>query len=383
MYKYLFFCVLAIVFFLPEYYLPILEKKLGWQAQILGGETGRKIKPIFFPKKWLSGKYQKQYTSALKDQSPVRDLLVRTRNQLEYSTLNTIGNQQVIPGKEGVLYSKSYIDAARGIDFKGEQWIQQKASKLKIIINYFKNKGIPLVVVTPPGKPRIYPQHLPQVYQNESTSPTNRGLFLKTFKELNIPLIDFTFFKAYEAKTGNPVYPQFGLHWNYLGAAIAADTISAYCSKQGDFSFPDRIGVDSIPFSTHFKPTDTELLRSANLLSQIEAQPMPYPIVQYTNLADSLKPKAIVIGDSYYQILLKEGYHEALFQSDSPFWFYFKTEAFKQAAAYHGFKRDGKGIMDRLAAADMILLSCSETNLAKFGFGFIDLVYEQIEEIKE
>ncbi len=377
-FKYILFLFLAVAFFLPEYYLPVLEQQMGWQAAALGGDVAPKNKPIFFPKKWMNGRYQKQYEGYLKDQSSTRDLLVRTRNQVAYDLLNTIGNHTIIPGSDGMLFSKDYADAAVGRDFKGEEWIIRQTQKLRTIINYFKEKGVAFLILLPPGKPHVYPEQLPQNYRSTTKKPTNRATFINQFKVNNIPFLDFDFFLDYETQTGMPVYPKAGLHWNYLGAALAADSITSYLKRQYVLTLPAFKWPATIPFSTDFEGTDTELLRSANLLQPQELPPMPYPVIQFETLSDSLAPKAVVIGDSYYQILLKKGYHEALFQEGSPYWHYFGAEGFKSTDKLKKFAKNTRPIMRELENMDLIVLASSETNLTRFGFGFIDYVYEQI-----
>jgi len=360
------------------FYLPLMEKYFDWQTATLSGESTAQNTPVLIPKMWMNGRYQKQYEASVKDRSPVRDLLIRTRNQIEFDVLSTIGNQTILLGKEDMLFSKNYVDAAFRKNTKSEAWIIDQVAKLEVIVDYFEKKGISFLVLTPPSKASVYPENLPTTFLKNKSLTTNRSIFIAAFKDKEIPFIDFDFFIGYESKKGLPVYPQAGLHWNYLGAALAADTIQKYLTYHYHLKLPQFIWSDTIPLHTNFESTDTELLRSMNLLKVINLRPEPYPEIRYTSQPDSLQPKAIVIGDSYYQILLKKGYHEHLFQTGSPYWHYFGAEGFKQNDSLKKFNRKKHQIMEKLERSELIILSASEANMTKFGFGFIDFVYAQI-----
>ena len=378
-YKYILFIFLAAAFFLPEIYLPLIEQKMGWQVTTLGGQTNQKERPTFNARKWQLGHYQKHYDSYVKDQSLARDLMVRFRNQLDYDFFNASGNKTIILGKEGMLYSKKYIEAVVLPNTRSKEWVEEQARKLKFIIDYFEQKNTKFLVISPPSKARVYPDELPNNFQGIQPPTTNRSLFKSAFAQQEIPFLDLDFLITYESKHQLPVYPQAGLHWNYLGAALVADSVRQFLVDNYDLAMPAFVWQDTIPIHTNFKLTDTELSRSANLLNAIDLKPMPYPEIKYTFLSDKLCPKAIVIGDSYYQILLEEGHHENLFQKGSPYWHYFGAERFTSKDKLNKFVRKEHQVLTKIAAADIVIIAFSESNLSKFSNGFVDFVYSEIQ----
>jgi len=327
----------------------------------------------------MVGKYQNHYEDYIKDQSRVRDLMVRFRNQIDYDVFNTIGNQTIILGEDNMLFSKGYIDAVIRPTIKSEAWVKEKVRRLRTIIDYFEQKNTAFLVISPPSKARVYPDKLPSNLRNLKQQTTNRSFFKAAFEQYDIPFIDFDFLIDYESTHQLPTYPQAGLHWNYLAAALATDTMRHFLVAHYDLVMPTFIWPDTIPFHTDFKSTDTELLRSANLYSAVDLNPMPYPEINYSNIPDSLCPKAIVIGDSYYQILNEEGYHEALFRKGSPYWHYFGAEGFTRKDKLKRFNKNNHEVVEKIKAADVVIIASSETNLSRFSFGFIDFVYEKIQ----
>jgi len=373
--SYFFFLLLCGILFLPPFYLPFLEKKLGWQFGELGGFSVKQDKPILTWNNWIKGKYQKQYNNFLNDKTEVKRIMVRTRNKWDYDVFGTLGNKEVLLGKENMLFDQSYCNSRNGLDFKGRDWIAEQLAKLKVIVEYLKTHDTHFLIVVPPAKARVFPDLLPDSQRNFPRDSTNWETFNQLFSEFQIPFLDFHFLLNYEEKNNLSVYPQTGLHWNYLGAALTLDSMLQVLERQDSIAFPNIIWNTPIPINDNFEDTDLELLRSINLSEGFPQYPMPYPILHFSEIP---KTKSIVIGDSYYKILFRKGYHEKVFQKKSPFWYYYNRQLFKKKDSEKWFDHNPKKVLPQLEATDVVILSCSEINLVKFGFGFIEAIHKEV-----
>lgn len=371
----LLFALLAI--FALHWYIPFLQKKWdGLQVSKLNGSYEDTQKPNFWTYTWLNGDYQKAYDAYLRDRSDIAPLMVRLKSQVDYSLFNKISHQNIMPGINNYLFAKTDCDAYIGKNYKGYEWISEKVRKLKAIIDHYESKGKHFVVLTPPSKASVFPEHLPAFYRNYPVDSTNRTTFNALFEANDIPFIDFEYLKAEAHRRPYPVYPQAGLHWSNYGLSMAADSLRNYIGEKLNIQMIEMNWEDSIVMKTQLENSDNELMTAANFLMVPELSDLAYPQIKYISDSTTVSPKILSVGDSFYLLIYKYGIHKALFAKGSMFWYYHHE-------LYPARMKNGKRVyaggldpLEHIEANDMIIITVYEQNLERFAFNFVDKTYD-------
>lgn len=374
----LFFLVLALIT-LPEYYLPALERAFpALQAPVLGGSFERVDYPRFWPQKWLTGDYQDQFEQARRNQSPIAPFVVRRRNQLLRDVFGDSGAPRVVYGENGYFYAVEYCEAFAGMDYIGRSAIQAKVQQLQRIQELLGPDGPRLLVLLPPGKPRVLPENLPSFYRSRQADSTNWQVFSELLMASGVPFLNFNFLIREKEALPYPIYPQFGLHWNHYGAAVAADTMRRAVGRLLGKALPDMEYRESVEVSDSLRSTDKELLYGANIMREPPIKPMPYPGIEYRRDSLTYLPKVLIIGDSYYKIWYDCGVQQGLFHPESSFWYYYGT-AYPPRGGQHARSLP---ILEETMRRDVILLPHAEINLGNFGFGYLERLEEALLEAR-
>ena len=378
---YLLFGLLFMAFFLTMQYLPVLQKQVPkLQGKRLQGSYEETKRPNFWPRRWMDGSYQKGFESYLKDRNVIAPFFVRMKTEVDYHLFHDIPHENILAGKNGHFFPKTDCEAYVGGNFVGEKDLKGKVDKLKFLIEHYQQKGIQFLIMLPPGKPAIYPEYLPDYYQEHPKDSTNRNVIRKLLHDRKIPFLDFDFLKNHK-EDGYALFAQASLHWSHYGFGLAADHMRDYIVDELKLPMPLIQWKDSIEVRDQFAGMDTELVNGSNFLSPPPLDPVPYPIFRY-QMEDSLaqKTKILSVSDSYYLALWDHGLHSNLFAEGSLF-FYYNHEV--HPPRHQNGKRMYAHEFDHLATieeAQLIVITVYETNLNRFGFKFIEGVYEKIKE---
>ena len=370
----LFFLVLALIT-LPEYYLPALQQAVpALQAPVLGGSFERVDYPRFWPQKWLTGDYQDQFEKARRNQSPIAPFIVRHRNQMLRDIFGDSGAPRVVYGENDYFYSIEYCQAFAGMDYIGRNALEARVLQLQRIQELLGPDGPKLLVLLPPGKPRVLPENLPAFFRERQADSSNWRVFSELLEASGVPFMNFDFLIRQKEALPYPIYPQFGLHWNYYGATIAADSMRQKVGQLLGKNLPVMEYQQSISMRDSLMSTDKELLYGANIMREPPVKPMPYPTIEYRQDSLTFQPDALVIGDSYYKIWYDYGLQAGLFHPESSFWYYYGT-AFPPQGGQHA---QSLPILEETKRRDIILLPHAEINLNNFSFGYLDRLEEAL-----
>jgi len=365
--------------FLPHYYLPFLQDKGQiLQTEVLQGAYEQTHKPNFWPRKWMSGDYQKGYESYVRDRNPITPFAVRLNTQIDYSLYNSIAHQNIFPGKDGELYTKTDCEAYVGIDFIGSKKIKEQVQKLRDLIDYYKADSIPFLVLIPAGKPGILTKKMPAFYQHYPKDSSNRAVFLSTLKQYDIPHLDFDFLKTIRDTSAQALFGQASLHWSRFAYSTTADTLRSYIIRNFGIDLPELIRAELSDSKTAFSTTDKELINGANFLTEPKLKPIPHPAITFQSDSTLEKQRILSIGDSYYLSFYKNGIHDGLFDSRSKF-LYYNHEVYPEST--NNGQRVYAGDLDILSEVErskLIIITVYETNLKRFGFNFVEKLWEEV-----
>jgi len=130
--------------------------------------------------------------------------------------------KRVIVGKNGWLFlGNDYnqtINQYRGIKQLKEKELKNWFSFFENIDAYLANQKIPLYILIPPDKHRIYPEFLPDHLSKKGISPYEQILA----KNKNLQIIDLlNTLQKKNKKSEHLLYYKTDSHWNFYGAYLA------------------------------------------------------------------------------------------------------------------------------------------------------------------
>jgi len=188
---------------------------------------------------WFAGTYQESQDKYLNDHFGFRSFFIRLNHQWRFSFFNKVKTQWVVVGKENYLYEENYIKAWYGDDFIGQDSIEQRMYKLKMLQDTLNQLEKRIIVVLAPGKGSFYPEYIPDNLHKERGT-TNIDVYRQYIEKWNINCIDFNrYFIDNKEKSPYPLYPQYGIHWSYYGMCLAADSMVRYVEKINNIDMPN------------------------------------------------------------------------------------------------------------------------------------------------
>ena len=355
-------------FILLVMFLPLLQRYLHFtKERELQGAYVHAVEPTFTKENWFSGKYQDSSSKWLNESFGYRNTLVRLRNQIGWELYGYSYANSTILGKEGFLFDIDNMKAYNGKDFIGKDSVKFHVTKIKLLQEKLAANGITLIVVLAPGKASFHHEYLPDD-QQQKIGPTNYETYREAFEKSEVNTIDFhRWFDQLKTKTEYPLYPKCGVHWSKLGALFAADSLISYVS--GKVNQPmARFVFDRIYTSDTLQDPDFDIGSAMNLLYDVDPPPMAYADFHAGKSLPGFKPRALVVGDSYFWTMPSKEMQESAFNGID--FFYYNHDLFPNSDP--GMKVDGSKInlLSEISGCDVVILLATEANLPRFPWGF-------------
>lgn len=270
---------------------------------------------------WVHDVYQKNADVLATENIGYRGFLTRLRNQIDYSLFYLAHSDKAIVGKDDILFDEWYLNAWTGRTFIGEEFIDIKLHKLKMVQDTLRELGTELVFVLAPDKATFFEEKVPAYYQRKRYPQNNYSYLSERAQNIGIDFIDLNnYFTSIKHTCQYPLYPKSGIHWSNYGSYIALDSIIKYIETAKNIDLND-ITVDSIEVTTSPKHPDYDIGQNINLLCKIPQWEMAYPSLSFENNQDKPKPKMLVSGDSYYFNIYNYEFTSHLFDNNA-FWYY-------------------------------------------------------------
>lgn len=359
------FLLLLIILFL---FIPLKRNVLSFiKEKPLYGSYSLSEKPNISINGWFSGDFQKNYSAYFRENVGFRKFFVRLNNQVQYSFFNKTNAKDVEIGKENYLFEGGYIRDYMGTSFIGEIAINKKLKKLKAIQDELKTENTNLIIAFAPGKASYFPEYFPSKYDTTKKTTSNYSCYVAACKKLSIDFIDFnSYFVEHKKHNNINLFPKGGIHWNEYGIALALDSLSNYLKNEQIAQLPP-FSIEEVTFPEKLVESDKDVSNAMNLLFEYSAYKMPRPNYLFKSDSTVVKPKLLIIGDSYGFGLIYSPLTNYLFETVE-LWYYNK-EVYPQR---NSDKTVGLSIKEKLKAFDIVLLLSTETNLFKFDFEFSD-----------
>lgn len=239
----------------------------------------------------LSGDYQQLYGEWFEENLSVRNIMVRSYNELLYKLQVT--NNSIICGKDNWLYSTDYVEAYyKYIQLPNvEITYPEYAKKIKTIQDRLKKRGKTFIYVISPSKAEIYPEYIPFRYKNMNylERKTNREREIGEFKRNNVNYYD-TKEDMLKIKETRPAFYRQGIHWSYANCSNVLKNIF----EQNIDDFQMDIHIKNANFASG---ADQDLYLLENIWS------LPYSDeyfdVQIKYKDNEKKPKIFILGTSF------------------------------------------------------------------------------------
>jgi len=368
--------VLLLTILTSLFVLHFSQHRFKWvELQPLHGYYAESKKTKFTWERWFSGEYQEKRDDYLTNHFGFRNFLVRVNNQLRFSLFDKIKPKHVLMGKDFYLYESHYIGSWYGDDFVGQEVIESKSYKLKLIQDTLNQMGKKIIAVLAPGKGSFYPEYIPDKYHKERGT-ANIDVYRQYIEKWNINCIDFDrYFIENKYTSPYPLFPQLGIHWSYYGMCIAADSILRYIEKMNNIEMP-RFYWENIKLSQPLFEDD-DIFRAMNLLFQYRTFDMAYPELRLELDADSTKskPSLMVVADSFYWGIYNMGWSNLF--TDDHFWYYNKT-IYPEDTYMHPYTTEDIDMQEEIMKHDIIIILCTHGNMHSFGWGFIENCYDAL-----
>lgn len=258
-------------------------------------------------KTYYDGTFQNYLTDHAKRNSGFREVCIRSYNQSLFSLFGKSTNNTLVPGLNKEMYLQIYLNEIKGKTLKdcygSEEYFKTKAQKdiekTLVLIDSLKHHNTAFLFVEAPSKTWVYPEYMPQEYQDSIMPFCVQDYYTQLFKENGIPHIDFlSYFKSMKGQTEYPLYTRYGTHWAESTIPFVADSVLSKIGSLIGQEMPHIVCVDENP-STHYSKQDGEIENLMNLLLPIRKPALPQPIMA---LSDTTlrKPNILVIADSYF-----------------------------------------------------------------------------------
>ncbi|WP_343631462.1 hypothetical protein [Fluviicola sp.] len=355
-------------------FIPMIQHKFRFlEEKPLNGSFALSTKPEWTKKSWFSGEYQEKQDKYLAEHTGFYPSWVRLYNQWNFSLFDVIHANGVIAGKEHYLFEENYISAYYGMDFAGDKKIAETSRQLKLVQDTLKKKGIDLVVILAPGKASYVPEFIPDKYASSKKGKTNFEGYLKAFNKQAVAYIDMhTWFESMKRTTKHPLFSKTGIHWTAYGQFLVADSLVNYVSKSTKHEIP-RLVLEKTELSDIALIDDGDIQKGANLMFDIRDLKLAYPKFHPNRAPEKEDPKVMVVSDSFYWGLFNSNVSNWLF-NNGEFWYY-NEQIYPNSYTKETWAKD-QDLNKKLEENKVVFIICTDANLPRLGFGFIERAYE-------
>lgn len=348
-----------------------------WNFKKLNGVEEPAPMPALTFQSYVDGSFQSGTETHLMHNFGFREPVLRLYNQYLWDCYNKtyVHRGILVIGKDGWLYEPWAVDDYYQVEFllhahNAEQMTQKLTDEAKRVYqlqHILEPYGCKLFVCLVPSKDLIYPEHLPDkpISKLDSENKMSARYFCADeYARLNVNVLNLEqYFLQVKDTADFMLFPQTGTHWSKYGALFAADTLIRYMEHLGDINMHNiAIGPRTLKDADE---ADTDLESLLNLI-----RPLDRPQCYYANVttdidSTAVKPKMIVIGDSFWWNIAYQVPVQNIF-SEFPYWYYNSTIFYDPA--YHSVKE--VNLTKELLSADFIVLFYSSTQLYKLNNGF-------------
>lgn len=337
----------------------VQESKYQLLADSLDGEEN-----------YFDGTWQRLKAYQLQEELLIRNPMIKMRNQIEFSMFGKVNAEHMY--RYGDQYFRFYcVDYHEGYLFKGEQEINDQVKRLKAVQEVLSD-SIPIISAIAPSKTYLYGELLPE-FNTKQTEYSNYKYIKKTLIENDMHCLDFNqWFVDIKGTEEAPLMGSGGVHWSRYGSTLAMDSLVNYVNvKTGsDFRRPTWVLEDSDTVCYH----DNDAAKLSNLL--IPPYDKELKNVNFLPAENNKsKMKALIISDSFFDVVSIYGLRDQIFTTDSKYDYYYGTQIGIPA---HNQRLESDEFMDYIKSVDCVIIMSDIVNMENYGWGFVEEAYEKL-----
>ena len=358
--------------------LPILQEHTNlFPTKPLNGVFVPTPKPTPSFETYRNNTYQPTLEKYISENFGFRAPVIRLYNQFLWDGFHKtqISEDQMVRGKKGWLYEPGSVSNYYQRQFyffapdatTMSTMLTKEAQRLLMLQNTLETFGTHLLVCQVPSKDLVYPEYLPEDADTSYVgAPKMSARFFneEIYNQLGINHLNLEqWFLQIKDTADFMLFPKTGMHWSNYASLLAADTLIRYMEHLGSINMRNLVIGPRV--LDNARQPDDDLERLLNLWRPISKPQYDYAECTSDGDTTAIKPKVIVIGDSFWwsiaaQLELKD------FFSVAPYWYYNNTIYYDPR--YNAVKE--VNIADELCSADFVVLSYSATQQYRMNDGF-------------
>lgn len=268
--------------------------------------------------------WQKQFDKYIDFHLVTKKSMHRVYNQMLYSIFYTTSNPNIIIGKDGYIFEKTYATALlyELNEFQKDE-LKKKISVIERLSAYLKSKNKILIVRISPSKAEYYSEHLPSTYER-FVDMKNRGEYKPNWYQVFMELIRDTDVIIYDRhdlyeklkQSDEIVFTKGGTHWSLVPMADYINGLNAIIHKNSGRSIPKIEEVLKYSSNTVMgSPDDNDILNLAFDCFHISYDNIS-PNILYKSTAGDRSISVFSVGQSFSTQILTTVFSRL----ESPIW---------------------------------------------------------------
>lgn len=354
----------------------MLLQLIGYNTFGLFGDFSLPGKPEYTQEGFLKAEYQDAYAEYIRTHNPIYNELIRINNQYRFTVFGELPNGGAIEVKDRILMDKGRIQTVLGQDAITQTDWDYYMPMLDFVADTLKKLHKPLLYVIAGEKPHIYFDALPDTMQQKQKTATSYKWYVDHLK--NDDRLGFIDMAAYYLKIKDTckiaLYPKYSVHWSIYSVYLATDSIAETANRylpNYEAALPKLKGYE---VTKDKRMLEYEMLDFLNMYWSYPKTENSYPLLDFKKTTTKKKPRVMVIGDSFGQMLADLGYLYEAFDDSSVFLRY--NAEFRRKGDTKLTNANKLNYWDEFDKADMVIIISSELNLTNFSLGFTEKAYD-------
>lgn len=333
----------------------------------------------------LDGSWQADTGTYFSENMPGREYMIKTKNQLVYEIFHNTPAPRVVIGKEDVLFSRSVI----------ELWYQLTGptedafiAELKDTISEFRYlmecRGIQTMIYITPSKARYYEAYIPDLFSRTALPRNPEASAYEKLKTalgtMDIPVFDsIEWLDAHregDTLDGLPLFNTTGMHWTATTGAKVGAALGSFMEETLGYDLPS-LTIVSEPAPEPMYP-DADLAGIMNMYTSL-TDTYTRPVIAVTEMPEE-SPSILCRGGSFMgqslsQLILNGCFEKDIYMENTQFF----TERFTKVEQFTEYEQ--VDLKEAFQDIDLVVLEVNEASIDVMGFGFMEYVLEQQDEI--
>lgn len=362
---------------------PLILKGTDEKFRFSGVENQAQF-PEITAQKLLDGQAQTEFEPYVQQHLPGKPFMVRLRNEITFSLLDTVSNINYSMSKDKNLFSwenvSYYLQYFAPVSKEGAYELVEKLERLQKLL---EDAGKQMYVFITPCKIRYTEDQLPWV-DKAMAPPRKEGNYeLLTEALSGSPIRYFDSIRYLEEHKSEfdsrvPLFYRTGLHWSVYVGNMTGAAFGEFLEQESGYNLPEMT-ITAAPCENPVYP-DADSFEVFNTIGK------PYdqyyePVIEITD-EETDAPGFLCRGGSFMgqslSCLIQNHYFGKNVSMENRQIF---TEEFGQVKEFSSYEE--ADMRECLRDIDLVVLEVNETAVSDMSFGFIDYVLEHPEILRE